>query len=248
MSSVDPKVRALTKEELSGEVRRFRKLLDEQVEERVIHDFLASHSYFFNGILRLYGRSPLYSKVKLGNDHEVDFAWFDTGSYGAEWRLVEIESPKRPMFTKAGEPSGWLNHALQQVRDWNAWVHENVDYARKLMPHVEYPLCYVFVGRRSDLTPEATKRLKRLRYELRMSTEIRTLDWIADSATSVASLIGEDGGDWDVPARAYSQADLRAREPASAFEWLDLPQQQRWLRDGLRYRLEEREASIDPPE
>ena len=56
------------------------------------------------------------------------------------------------MFTKSGDPTSDLTHAIQQVRDWHTWIHVNVDYARKLMPLIEYRLGFVFIGRRSHLT------------------------------------------------------------------------------------------------
>src|SRR6266568_1991084 len=96
---VDPLVRKLTTKIVEQDADEFEDLLDRKVSEAVIHDFLAQRSYFFNGVIRLYGLSPLYSKIRLGSEHEIDFVCFDTGSYGPEWRLVEIEGPCKRLFT-----------------------------------------------------------------------------------------------------------------------------------------------------
>src|SRR5260370_7432208 len=72
---------------------------------------------FFNGVLRLHGYSPLYSKIRLGSEYEMDFVCFDTGSYGPEWRLIEIEGPNKRLFTKSDDPSPHLSHPTQQVSD-----------------------------------------------------------------------------------------------------------------------------------
>lgn len=237
----DPAVQALTATRLREEVTEYMSLLNARVREGVVHDFLAERSYFFNGILRLFGYSPLNSKVKLGHDYEVDFAWFDSGSYRSEWRLVEIESPTRTMFTKAGNPSESLTHAVQQVRDWHDWVHDHLDYARGLMPFIDYPLGYVFIGRRRDLTDATWKELKRLRFEHRMFLEIHTLDWFGRNAESVVNLIHPtDGGEWPIPARAFGHADLKRQLPEHSFDWLHHRRNQELLKERRRDRITER--------
>lgn len=42
---------------------------------------------------------------------------------------VEIESPKKKVFTKAGDFSSEYNQARQQVADWVAWVENNKEQA-----------------------------------------------------------------------------------------------------------------------
>lgn len=61
---VDPLVRSLTQAKVEEDIASYLSLLDEKPIEARLHEFLASHSYFSNGILRLSGCSPLYSKVK----------------------------------------------------------------------------------------------------------------------------------------------------------------------------------------
>jgi hypothetical protein len=216
----DERVRGLTKRRLLREVHEYVRLLDDRVTEQEIHSYLSSHSYFFNGALRLFGQSPLYSKIRFGNKYEADFVWFDSGSYGCEWHLAEIESPKRVMFTKAGNPSEYLTRAIQQVRDGHAWVHEHRYSARELMPHIDYPQGYVFIGRRKDLTLMDMQRLKRLSFEHRMMLEIHTLDWFASNACTVEGLLGNGSARWWTPSCAFTHSDLRQNLPAGSFEWL----------------------------
>jgi hypothetical protein len=221
---VDPLVAALTEAQIEADIAAYLELLDREAPESEVHDFLANHSYFFNCILRMYGVSPIYSKVRLGSQYEVDFAFFDTGSFGPEWCLVEIEAPSKRMFTLAGDPTADLTHGIQQVRDWHTWIHDNLDYVRKLMPQIEYPLGYVFIGRRSHLTPETMKKLRRLAHDHRMTTRIHTLDWFEGAARSVRSLVrAGQGGTWPVPMRAMSHADFAAGRPDMAREWLSDP-------------------------
>jgi hypothetical protein len=73
---VDPLVSALTQNKIDFDVQEYLRLLDTEAPEQAVHDFLAAHTYFFNGVVRLRGFSPLYSKVRLGTEYEVDFACF----------------------------------------------------------------------------------------------------------------------------------------------------------------------------
>jgi hypothetical protein len=218
---IDPLVQALTAEQVRGDIAIYESLLDSGASELPVHDFLANHSYFFNRIVRLNGASPLYSKVRLGTEFEVDFAAFDAGSVGPEWRLVEIEAPMSRLLTKSGNPSAKLTHAMRQAQDWQAWVHDNGDYARKLLPYIEYPLVYIFMGRRSELASDAVrKRLRLLNVDNRRTLEIHTLDWFASMASSVLALIGGDGGTWSLPMKALTHSDLSNGLPPRAAEYL----------------------------
>jgi hypothetical protein len=123
--AVDPLVKRLTASQVEEDVDEYLGLLDAGASESKVQTFLGARSYFFNGVIRLWGYSSLYSKIRLGTQHEIDFVCFDTGSYGPEWRLIEIEVPNKRLFTKFGEPSAHLLHAIQQVRDWHDWIHKN---------------------------------------------------------------------------------------------------------------------------
>jgi Domain of unknown function (DUF4263) len=218
--SVDPLVRNLTPAQVEEDAEEYVGLLNACVSEAAVHQFLAARSYFFNGVVRLWGRSPMYSKIRLGSEHEIDFVCFDTGSYGPEWRLIEIEGPKKRLFAKSGEPSAHLLHAIQQVRDWHQWTHDNLDYARKLMPQLDYPLGYVFVGRASELSSSEQRKLRRLAYDNRSILKIHTLDHFAGMARSVLSLVRHGGG-WPLPMRALSHRDLSRGLPKAAREWIN---------------------------
>src|SRR4051812_34779931 len=106
--SVDPLIQRLTSKQVAHEVASFQRMLDSKVREQKLQEFLAGHSYFFNKMLDPYIQTPLYSKIKLGHHHEVDFAWLYNDSFGPEWRLIEIEKPGTALFTKSGNASAAL--------------------------------------------------------------------------------------------------------------------------------------------
>lgn len=219
----DPRVRVLTAEKIDDDIREYLSLLDNEDSEHEIHKFLCEHSYFFERILNLSGYSPLYSKVKLGTEFETDFAFFDYHSFGIDWHLIEIERPSKRLFTKKGIPSADLTQAVQQIRDWQDWIHSNGDYARKIMPNIDYPMGHLFIGRRSGITSENRNRLRRYCHDHRMLVEIHTLDNLADQGLDAKRHVTCDGGNWWIPMQAYSHSDLANKRPPAAFEKLRDP-------------------------
>lgn len=189
-------------------------------------------------MLDSYIPTPLYSKVKLGHDYEVDFAWLHNDSFGPEWRLIEIERPSAVLFTKSGNASATLTHAIQQARDWCDWVHQHLEYAQTLMPRINYPFCYIFLGRRNELTASNIERLKRFRYDHRKELEIHTLDWFVRSAEWFGSNIGPSGPFWSTSMRAMPHRDLKNGLPDEARKWV-APDAAQMMTD---YRLSERES------
>ena len=140
---------------------------------------------------------------------------------------------------------------MQQVRDWHTWIHDNADYARKLMPYIEYPMGYVFIGRRHELSSViAKKRLRRLAYEHRMFLDVHTLDWFASAAHSVMHLVGRrGGGNWQVPMKALTHSDLAQGLPLDAQKWMADPIMKQVLDSSRQYRLDMREyAYLSWPE
>lgn len=217
----DPLVAALTPAQVERDVAAFQGMLDARVEEAILHEFLAEHSYFFNGVIRLGGVCPLYSKVRLGSEFETDFACFDSGSVGPEWHLIEIESARHALFTSSGAPSAALGHAIAQARDWNVWVQRNRSYAQQLLPHIECPVFFVFLGRRSQLRDADLTRLRMLNRENRQWLEVHTLDWFCSAARSVLNLLdAQGGGRWGLPMKALSHRDLAGGLPEEAQQYL----------------------------
>jgi len=217
---MDPLIRELTSKKVAAEVDEFTRLLDSKSRESKLQEFLAFHSYFFSGMIDVYSPSPLYSKVKIGHDYEVDFAWLHFDSFGPEWHLVEIENPGSALFTKSGEPSAALSHAMQQARDWCAWIHDHTEYAQKLMPQISYPLCHIFLGRRKDITPANRDRLGKLRYDGRSEMVIHTLDWFVRAGQIFGQSIGPDGPTWQIPMKVLTHRDLKQGLPEEVQDWV----------------------------
>jgi hypothetical protein len=157
-------------------------LLDGGVHEEAVHVFLAQHSEI---LLRWCGcdgdRVDFRSKIDL---HAVvpDFAVgvFRQTTSRWQWTLIEIERPDHLLFSRSGDPTRELNHAIRQVTDWRAWLQNNIDYARTLLPDIT-PTCdvCVIIGRRNGVPLSAQDRLEMLQIQspgLRIGTFDSVLD------------------------------------------------------------------------
>jgi hypothetical protein len=201
---------------IADHIAEYEELLDRKAPEADVQKFLEKHLYFWGHEIRLgTADTPLFSQVSLGDKFVCDFVFYDMGSDGMEWNLVEIEGPHFNLFNKNGEFSQRLNHAITQVRDWQQWINENHAYAEKLMPGVMLPLGVIFMGRRSEL--EDARRREALHYynsQHRSIVTIHTLDRFLDSAYS--ALRGEEIA---TPRAARSGVWLRDRLPSQIRSW-----------------------------
>ena len=154
---------------------KYLSLLDGETGEHEVHDFLKKHPFLLmTGILgggADLERVALFSKLRLGDEHVTDFALVTADSDGARWTLVELESPKAALFTKAGDPSAELTHGLRQLDDWSRFFKRDPAYAKRRLGEVHQnarirgpieiwraPTYMVVIGRETSLTPDTRAR------------------------------------------------------------------------------------------
>src|SRR5687767_13568986 len=95
--------------------RKFLKLINRpDVSEEELHQFLVDFPVFVPALWPY--ENTIFSKLTLANQHTVDFAHARTNTPGATWHLIEIERPQDPLFTKAGNPTAKLSHAMRQLQ------------------------------------------------------------------------------------------------------------------------------------
>lgn len=150
---------------------------------------------------RLFAREPLLlvqhlggghgrwviPQKRLGSEFVPDFVVGEKSSIGCEWQLVELESPTAPLFTRSGDPSRHLTHALRQIDDWRSWLGRNRDYATRPLDQGGLGLTdissaaegFILIGRRKDLSPKDNERRRQM--TARTGVTIHTYDFIADA-------------------------------------------------------------------
>lgn len=187
-------------EQFRADQREFAVLVESAPKEQAIQSFLEAHPVILlhamlDGFYPVAStRSALFSKVQLGAEYEVDFAYCSGNSMGVWWTLVELERADVPLFNKTGDPSKYLTHALRQVLDWQAWVFDHEEYARTQLMRLldDHPLQWnwrnsfrrpcsglIVIGRRSGLTQD-TNRLRAQMCTHNPLVEIVTYDRLFD--------------------------------------------------------------------
>jgi hypothetical protein len=125
---------------------------------------------------------------RLGWEYVTDFMIAEKASTGFAWYAVELERPQAKIFTKKGDISAALNHALRQISDWRDWFSRNRDLAERPLnrsglgltdidPEVEG---LIIIGRDFDIDESTHERRRRLVRDRRV--KIETYDWLLSQA------------------------------------------------------------------
>ncbi|WP_144113703.1 Shedu anti-phage system protein SduA domain-containing protein [Paraburkholderia sp. BCC1886] len=161
--------------------------LDSATREEDIQQFLqANPKYLIQHLGGGHGRW-IIPKQRLGVQHVTDFMIGERDSMGFRWQAVELESPLAKMFTKSGNPSAPLTHAIRQIQDWRMWLAVNQNYAARdrgedglglteIHPDVQG---LIIMGRRATES-EDTRRLRR-QIGRDSKIEIHTFDYLIES-------------------------------------------------------------------
>jgi len=134
-----------------------------------------------------HGRWVLPQKA-LGAEYRTDFVVGEKNSDGFHWQAVELESHFAKSFTRNGDYTKELTHAIKQIEDWRSWISNNIQYARNernkdglgLTDIVSDLPGLIIIGRRKDLLEE--NKYKRRDFGNRLNIKIHTYDWLYEQA------------------------------------------------------------------
>ncbi len=192
------------------------KALDDAVREATTERDLQAHfeRYPQHLICQLGGGHGRWviPQQKLGSEHVTDFMIADKHSFGREWFAVELESPKAKMFTRAGNPTKELTHAIRQIQDWRSWLTKNADYASRGQDQKGLGLegihpelsGYIFIGRRSDTSSGTNELRRRILIENRI--EVHSYDWLVDAVAGRVNWHGTALGQLEREALLHGQS------------------------------------------
>jgi hypothetical protein len=164
-------------------LERFGRLLDSSRKESDIQSFLEEYPFLLTSGYYPAG-GVVISKLPLGADFRVDFAYLLILNGGDCLHLIEIERPDLEMFTAGDEFTQEFNHAVQQIHDWGQWCDENREYLTNVLAQLldenrswfhPYPRLTLVAGRRSQLSNDRRKRrfaakANALNREMKLST------------------------------------------------------------------------------
>ncbi len=177
-----------------SEVERYIDLLKNAKTEAPMQGFFYQHPHFLVEHLRGGHGRWVIPHQRLGCQFVTDFMIGEKHSFGTDWVAVELESPRARLFTRAGNPTGILTHAIRQITDWRAWLTNNLPYATKpvsehglgldkIRPDVEG---LIFIGRCSSLSDSDNTRRSQMSHDLNIV--IHTYDHISNVARGKAEM------------------------------------------------------------
>lgn len=175
--------------ELAGsEIAAYENTLNHARDESDMQRFLEANPRILMQHFAVGRGAWVIPKKRLGSEYETDFLIAQEGSGGLIWYAVELERPQAMLFTKKGDPSAALTHALRQISDWREWLSRNRGYAAQTHEREGLGLIdihpeldgLIIIGRGSDIDTRTTARRRRLARDHRV--EIETYDWLFSEA------------------------------------------------------------------
>ena len=128
-------------------IEKYRETIeDENNTENQIQEFLEENTilipmpFLLNHYLHM---NCVISKFKLGNEFVTDFAYLTKSSDFWEFVLIELEDPKKRIFTKDKENiyfHSHFNHAYDQILSWRAYINKNREMVLRKIDKLRVPL------------------------------------------------------------------------------------------------------------
>lgn len=106
----------------------------EENTELIPTPFLLNHHLHFNSII---------SKFKISDGLISDFAFLTKSSDFWNLVLVELEDPKKRLFTSNNEQIKFhsdFNHAMDQITEWKGYIEQNSEEIRRRIDPIRVPL------------------------------------------------------------------------------------------------------------
>ena len=159
-------------------VEKFQQLIEQPDvrEKNDIHPFMVSNSFLLHP-----NPDQILSEVQigLGTEYRMDFLIREADG---EYIAVEIENPRHAVVTRGGNISASVNHAVQQVEDWQEWIGQNLPTVQRYYPGISAPRGLVIIGRSNTLGLADRQKLARRNINLAGRIKIITYDEVIAGA------------------------------------------------------------------
>jgi hypothetical protein len=167
---------------------RLRAYLNAAVSEAPLQRFLEQNPLVLVRYLAGGHTRWVIPGLRLGSQFAPDFVIGEQYARRSRWTLIELESPSVKLFTREGDASRALGHAVGRIRGWRGWLHDHERFAREHLnlAHVTgNAQALILIGRRARLGPEDAQRRRDL--EAAHKVAIHTYDWLVDGASETPS-------------------------------------------------------------
>jgi hypothetical protein len=179
---------------VDSHIELLRQTLDDAPDERPLQTFLAGHPHLLSCLLPGGRGVWCWDRPRFGAELVPDFLLCTRNSAGVQWVMVELESPRQMPLTQAGRPTAKLNEAMGQIRDWRAWLRQNISYTHEQLELVglsaEAPAVIV-IGRREALNPTHAVKYRELSND---KTQVMTYDRLIESIRRGREMAGVHNG------------------------------------------------------
>lgn len=146
-------------------VDEFDLVLSDARDEKPLQTFLAANPPLISPLAPPGNTYWCLDRPRLGSEYIPDFLLASRTSVGIQWAMIELESPLENIMTKTGVPAKKTAEGLKQIRDWRAWLRDNISYARTELGLTDIDAecnSYLVIGRRSNLKPSQIKQYREL--------------------------------------------------------------------------------------
>ncbi len=167
-------------------VSDLERILKDARDEAPLQTFLASTPVLLKSLTLSVRDVWCFDRPSFGGELIPDFLLAGRLSSGIHWMYVELESPNASPLNKSGRPSGKLNVAVAQVREWRIWLRENVAYAQMHLGLNSLDAecsAVILIGRRSMIP---SKHVLKYRELSRQTITVMTYDRLLESARTLA--------------------------------------------------------------
>jgi len=113
------------------DVDSLRGVIEAASDEAPIQEFLQDRPHLLTALLGGGHGRWLRSQVSFGGVYYGDFAIADADSTGIRWLLIELESPRVPIFGAKGQFLKEARKAQDQIATWRNYIAQNRDQAQK---------------------------------------------------------------------------------------------------------------------
>jgi hypothetical protein len=127
--------------------------------------------------------AEVWSRPDLSGVREPDFV---VRRMDNSYMVVEIETPGKPIMTRANQLSAVATQAVGQATTYRSFLIERFPLAAKHFPNFSAPDCLVVIGIESELTVEQREALRRDN-DSRMGLRVVGFDWLASRASTIAA-------------------------------------------------------------
>ena len=173
------------KEKLSKIESEFIKLLENDISERNILNFINKNSYynliaslFQSGYTFGHHDAYLFKEFEFPSTYKADYLLVGKNSHGYHFLFIELENPYGSITKSNGNFGTTIRKGIEQVKDWDKWIEGNYHsmnliFRKYKNERIELPTEFntldksrinyiVIAGRRSDFTEKTYEEKRKL--------------------------------------------------------------------------------------